>query len=172
MLGLSLFLQKCVSSGERAGRFSPRWSFLTSLPNLLQAQSKRPLHEKSTNSLREFFRLFAPVVLLFAALVTLYPNLLADKSELRFRNIWQSFSRITAYFFQRFTFFRQLALSPNVLQAQGKRALQKMATNSLWEFLRLFLPVVLPSNALVALFLTLRRFHSLLYLQCRQPWAE
>ena len=100
-------------------------------PNLLQAQSKRPLHEKSTNSLREFFRLFAPVVLLFAALVTLYPNLLADKSELRFRNIWQSFSRITAYFFQRFTFFRQLALSPNVLQAQGKRALQKMATNSL-----------------------------------------
>ena len=31
-------------------------------------------------------------------------NVLADKSELRFRNIWQSSARITAYFFQRFTF--------------------------------------------------------------------
>ncbi len=43
------------------------------------------------------------------ALVASFHNLLADKSELRFRNIWQSFSRITAYFFQRFTFCRQLA---------------------------------------------------------------
>ncbi len=42
-------------------------------------------------------------------------------------------------------------LIKNVLQAQSKRPLQKMATNSLWEFLRLFLPAVLLFGALVAL---------------------
>ena len=45
-------------------------------PNLLQAQSKRPLQKMTTNSLWEFLRLFLPAVLLFGALVALYPNLL------------------------------------------------------------------------------------------------
>ncbi len=39
-----------------------------------------------------------------------------------------------------------------MLQAQSKRPLQKMTTNSLWEFLRLFLPVVLLFLALVTLY--------------------
>ena len=74
--------------------FFPRWSFLTSLPNLL-----------------------------------------ADKSELRFRNIWQSFSRITAYFFQRFTFCRTLAKrAPSARQASTSENDDKFSLRILTPF--------------------------------------
>ncbi len=99
---------------------------LTSLSNVLRVQID--LHfTKVQEILFKNFCSLAPVAIavrseervtdivcvalsIFSAPVALYLNVLGDKSELHFRNICQSFSRISAYFFQCFTFLRHLAL--------------------------------------------------------------
>ncbi len=163
--------------------FFSRWSFLTSLPNLLQARGELHFRSLRKSSLRIYCKLL-PIAVAVRSKASYRYSMRSSPLFLRLSHSIQtcsltkvnSASEIFGNPFQGLPhisssvslFYRQLALSPNVLQSQDERPLQKLVTLSLTELFPVFSSdFVLWCDCHTLAFLTLRRFHSLLYLQCR-----